>query len=176
MKIEINPQQVLMLVEQYLDEGWVQGHLQGGALGQSETQDPQGVCILGAIAKALNTTLETVLRPEIEQQLELVPEFQTLDVRTKREFVTLQLGSLRYKLRPIFESKIQEVLGAQYGAISIPGWNDAPQRRKDEILTGIRAALEIVTTECLEAWAREDHVVTELSTEPIMVPAVLRKL
>jgi hypothetical protein len=54
-------------------------------------------------------------------------------------------------LATIFGERVQQVIGGG----SIESWNDQGGRRHQEILEAMRAALEIITKECVDAWDAE---------------------
>jgi len=157
-KIEINPQEVMMLAEQMLQGGWIKGQERGHAspTGWSDGQDPSGVCVVGALRGALTT----VLRPQIELTLAVIPEFQVLQIPQQVRFTDSLTESTAASLLEVFRARIQKVLGG----LQIESWNDASTRVKSDILAAMQASLETITQECLEAWS-EPEAVTERSAE-----------
>jgi hypothetical protein len=152
-QIEINPQTVMMIAEQALRDGWVQGIEKGYGTG-APTEDYQGVCVVGALRQALTETL----RPQVLHMCLALPEYQGLGLRQQQLIVNGLVMNHVSPLMAIFRERIQIVLGGR----PIEGWNDMSGRRKEEVLEAMRASLEIITQECLQAWDGEALSTTEL--------------
>lgn len=147
--IEVNPQEVMILTEEALRAGWIRGSEHGfGTIdfdGRKD-HDAQGVCVVGALRQSLTT----VLRPQIELALKEIPEYVALPFG-KRDMYCRSLVSRHVQaLLNIFRTRVEKVLGGH-----IEQRNDTGTRRKQEVLEAMRASLEIITQECVEAWERE---------------------
>jgi hypothetical protein len=146
--IEINPQQVMMITEQMLEGGWIKGQERGGAGPYaSGDQDPSGVCIAGALREALTVCL----RNPVHEMLTELPEYIELPARTQKEFERQVVHQHVQRLHDIFRVRIEKVLNHR-----IESWNDASSRKKKQVLEAMRASLEIITQECLEAWQQDE--------------------
>jgi len=145
--IEINPMMVMVVAEQLLEQGWIQGTEHGRRNDNDTDQDPQGVCVVGA----LRTALADCLKSPVIAMLEPLPEFQALGLGDRRRFVNGVVHTHTDGLLKVFRQRIEPVLGGS----GIEAWNDNAKRRKQEVLEAMRASLEIVTAECLHAWSAE---------------------
>jgi len=148
-QIEINPQEVMMLTEQMLQDGWIKGAEKGhGVIDDGGTRHPDlsGVCVVGALRQSLSD----VLRPQITLMLQELPEYRALQYATRHIFLNQMITGATHSLLQIFRSRIETVLGS-----GIEGWNDTSSRKKQEVIEAMKASLEIITTECLEVWNTE---------------------
>jgi hypothetical protein len=147
--IDVNPQEVMMLTEQMLRSGWIKGSEYGSGVIDDEGQrsyDAQGVCVAGA----LRDSLTIVLRPQIEQVFSTIPEVQALLPSVRKQLVGQTTKQYADALHSIFRQRIEAVLGTH-----IESWNDASERRKQDVLDAMRASLELITQECLQEWEQE---------------------
>jgi hypothetical protein len=168
-QIELNPQEVLILTTQMLEGGWVKGALyKRGTIDYDGNTDPyaQGVCVVGALQRSI----ETVLRPQIELQLQEMPEFVALPVRLKTVAIRTMTQRLIHPLVQVFRERIAQVIGP--GAIE--GWNDSSERQKRDVVEAMKASLEIITAECMEVWSRSE-VQEDLRQEYAMVERAERQ-
>ena len=151
MKIDINPQEVMMIAEGALRDGWVQGKLKGvGAIDATGTFNgtQTGVCVIGALQEAITQVLH---RP-LEEMLRAEPAFLRLHHITRKRFLDDQVRSHTHALVNIFRSRIETVLGG-----TVEAWNDKAGRKKEEVLEAMSASLEIITQECIAAWQAEEE-------------------
>jgi hypothetical protein len=166
-KIEVDPQQVMILTEQALSAGWIKGSLRGyGVIDDDGNRDPSlsGVCIVGALQQSLTD----VLRSQIEMIYQAIPEFVAAPKELQRQLVMGSVGKYTHGLLTIFRERVNKVLPE--GATSIEGWNDTTSTRKRDVLEAMRAALEIITQECIEDWDREARAETG-TADAIVEPA-----
>jgi hypothetical protein len=151
MTIDIDPQEMFMAIETELRAGWVQGKLSGGMnVAGNPSQDPVGVCILGAIGKTINGVVRRAVEAALPQ---IDPTFTTLNPKLKQMAIQSFTSLYVNKLKPIFEARIMQFVPAGYG--SIPGFNDLSSTSKSDVLAIIQAALEEVTRECLSTYDKE---------------------
>jgi hypothetical protein len=158
MMIDVNPQEVLILAEEMLRAGWIRGREAGRRTGFDGGQDPEGVCVVGA----LRASLHKILEPQILVMLQPLPEFQALR-KSEQPHIVKRLTSTRaQELLQIFRSRIEATLGP---SIRIESWNDSSETTKSDILAAMQASLEVITKECLADW-------TPTSSTPAEVAAV----
>ena len=142
--VEINPQQVMVIAEGLIQDGWIQG--------KEKTMD--GVCIVGALREAVRSTL----RPQVEEMCLGLPEVLALPPNVRAAFISRLVRERENPLIDVFRSRFAQVLGPNRG---IEGWNDASGRQKTQVLEAMRASLEIITQECVEAWDKSSETERE---------------
>lgn len=137
--VDINPQQVLMIAEQLIGQGWVQG----------KEKDEDGVCIVGALRDAVGQ----VLYPQVEALCATIPEFMALTEDRRTAFVRETVARYENPLIAVFRARFAQVFPV---GMPVEMWNDSTGRQKQQVLEAMRATLEIVTAECLETWDKAE--------------------
>jgi hypothetical protein len=147
--IDFNPQQVLIIAQELLAAGWIQGKEKGWA----ESGNHQGVCIVGALRDAVGQ----ILRPQVEEMCLAIPEYVALSEVKQQAFVTDMVAKYENPLINVFRARFAQHVPEN----TIEGWNDSDGRKKAEVLAAMKSTLEIVTKECVAEWDQQPEQTDE---------------
>lgn len=173
-QFSVDPQELLIRVQQRLDAGWVKGKIRGPASEWTGGgQDPVGVCLMGAVEDAITVVFD-------EQVRLLVPRPADLPEKLYATGISMFCRTAVHKLSPVLNKALLERIQHKYGAtyISIPQWNDETRRQKTEVLDIVREALEVVFLEERQAQQLRELGEAQLIPEPssALVDAALRSI
>jgi len=165
-KMDLDPQMMMIRAIDKISAGWVQGKIHGSknAFGSPE-QDLTGVCLMGAIQDAVDTTI-------LEEFKRLVPMPEGV---TEREYDFQLKDAVRSVSGPI-QSRLIKHLGDCVPGGNVPGYNDTKNRTKEEVIAALKGLLAVMQSE-QEAAIREElrdeggvlGTIDRVSAEPALI-------
>jgi hypothetical protein len=155
MKLDINPQEIMMLAEEGIRHRWTQGKYHGPG---------DTVCLVGSLQSAVSTVLDRQFKSALEE----VPEFTLLPPTYQRHVIHSMKHQLQNALVKLFTERMAKTLPDGFG--SIEGFNDMYGRRHEEVMAIMQVTLEEITKECLQAWETEIPSQEEAQELGIYVP------
>jgi len=149
---DIDPQEVIMRVEQILERGWVRGTYHRTSSSTSAPnplsgEHASGFCIRGAFTEALSEVFFEQLRLRIP-----APVYgEGVSQQTFESFLQQKAKHFALTLEWTFAEHMEQTV---LRGTTVVGWNDASVRRKSEVLETIRSFLTVVLEESFEDAAR----------------------
>jgi hypothetical protein len=145
---DIDPQEVLIRAITHLEDGWIKG----------QWHSPKGVCLLGALESGIVDLLSEQFVSRVP-----APEGTPELVYMKAVREALECLPQQKELVHTFEKALNNRLRAFHGQEipNVPGYNDAWNRQKSEVIQLMKDVLEDVVMIAVEAETADEAVHVE---------------